>query len=61
MQTIDRPCSFDSEIKFKCPADFVPRLHAYSRSRGLTTSALIRLLVIDEMERARFQDEREAA
>lgn len=51
MQTpTDKPEDFGAEFKLRCPADFVPRLHAFSRSKGLTASALVRMLVINAMD-----------
>ncbi len=55
----DKPeTDFGSEFKMRVPGDFMPRLHSYARSRGLTASALVRMLVIAEMERG---EQRQAA
>lgn len=39
-------------FKFRVPSDFVPRLHAYARSKGLSSSALVRMLILAELDRA---------
>jgi hypothetical protein len=58
----DRPeDSFGSEFKMRVPGDFMPRLHAHARSKGLTSSAYVRMLVIAEMDQAGRDDRREAA
>lgn len=49
-------------FKFRVPGDLVPRLHAHARSKGLSSSALVRMLILAELDQAgRFNDTREAA
>ena len=52
---------FGAEFKMRVPGDFMPRLHAHARSKGLSSSALVRMLVIAELDHAGRIDDREAA
>ena len=54
---------FDSNWRMRAPSDLVMRMHIHARSRGLTSSAWVRLLVIEALEAAEGNghDHREAA
>lgn len=54
---------FDSNWRMRAPSDLVMRMHIHARSRGLTSSAWVRLLVIEALEAAERNgsDHREAA
>ena len=47
---------FDASWQMRVPSDLVMRMHVHARSRGITSSAWVRLLVIEALEAA----EREA-
>ena len=53
MQDFDKQATDSGTVfKFRVPGDFVPRLHAYARSKGLSSSALVRMLILAELDRA---------
>lgn len=66
---MEKPCEvpafgFDSNWRMRAPSDLVMRMHVHARSKGLTSSSWVRLLVIEaleEAERAGGVESREAA
>lgn len=60
-QSDDKPTfGFDAMFRMRVPADLVPRVHAHARSKGLTSSSWIRLLIMEALEQ-QAQRTREAA
>lgn len=52
-QSDEKPTfGFDGVFRMRVPSDLVPRVHAHARSRGLTSSSWIRLLIIEALEQA---------
>ena len=62
MQTSDKPCfGFDVMWRMRMPGDLVPRIHAHARSRGLNSSAWVRMLIYDALADAERHGETKTA
>lgn len=56
-ETMEKPCEmpafgFDTNWRMRAPSDLVTRMHVHARSKGLTSSSWVRLLVIEALEEA---------
>lgn len=52
---------FDGTVHFRAPSDLMPTVHAFARSRGLTSASWLRMVVLDALERGGAYQRTEAA
>ena len=52
---------FDSHIHFRAPADLMPAVHAHARTRGLTSSSWLRMVILAALDRKPDDKQQKAA
>ena len=54
MKTFDPTKSapgFDAHVHFRAPGDLMPAVHVHARSRGLTSAAWLRMIILEALNR----------